>query len=173
MHPCTYRDKLGRLPNPSENRHNQRSVLFALTQRAPIGKHQTGQTDRRPRRPIPIQILPRCSKWIESSLVPPAAHPSHRFEHTTCLRVPGHPATTPPLQPWNRNARVPMALAQNAQRREENQSRVNLRYFTRCGPTLPRRFLRFSSYSLYVPSNQYTWLSPSKARIWVQMRSRK
>src|SRR5262245_29115117 len=54
----------------------------------------------------------------------------------------------------------------------EDQLRTNFRYFTRCGTMSPTRFLWFSSYSLKPPSNQYTWLSPSNARMCVHTRSR-
>src|SRR5690606_13643528 len=36
----------------------------------------------------------------------------------------------------------------------------------------PSSFLRKASYSLKLPSNHRTWLSPSKASMWVAMRSR-
>lgn len=58
-------------------------------------------------------------------------------------------------------------------RTTQGHPRTSFLYLMRLGPSSPSRFFLFSSYSLYVPSNQYAWLSPSNARMWVQMRSRK
>ena len=46
-------------------------------------------------------------------------------------------------------------------------------YLIRVGVTsLPRRFFLFSSYSEKLPSKKYTCESPSKAKMWVQIRSK-
>src|SRR5690606_14460317 len=58
------------------------------------------------------------------------------------------------------------------------QSRVSLRYVTRCGraASAPRRSTLFSSYDAKLPSNQYQFAGfssvPSYARMWVATRSR-
>src|SRR5690606_26714914 len=52
--------------------------------------------------------------------------------------------------------------------------RVSRLYVTRFGLTLsgPSRLILSASYSAKLPSNHSTWLSPSKARMWVASRSR-
>src|SRR5205085_10855441 len=53
--------------------------------------------------------------------------------------------------------------------------RVSFRYVIRCGRSAsgPSLLSLSSSYDSKLPSNHSTWLSPSKARMWVARRSRK
>ena len=166
------RDKRDEGPTSPGCNCNRTHVRWTAIVREPRRNGDAVRFAAKPDDPSADQRLPRSGEYRLQRLQLPSEDPNLRCEPTTPLPWRVHPKMNPPQPPTSQCANGPWAKGQIAQQ-VSNQPRTSLRYFTRLGPESPKRFFLFSSYSLYVPSNQYTCESPSKARMCVQIRSRK
>ena len=109
---------------------------------------RTDWTETAHHHPMRVRTVQGFSKWSQWNRVRPEDDRGHPCAGAIFQCAHGRPATSRQRLPMSQNEAARMASVQNARCMAATQSRTNFRYFTRCGPTLPNRFLRFSSYSL-------------------------